>query len=396
MSKRAKSEGTIYYSEAKGKWIAQLPAGPDGRRPYRTAETQEEAADLLFQMRKARDEGRDLSRRAETISEVLDDFIDTLTAAGRRASTIDVYRTTGAHVTDAIGALRIEAVTLETVQRLANTLHRKHGITSVRKSLELLHRVYERLIPERVSRNPVDWKRLELPKHTPRETPPLEAEEIAIALAAADHVAGRGARVRLAPAWWLAALLGLRRGEIAGASWRDLNWDRAELHIKTQVAQTDDGTFQPGQPTKTPEGVRLLPIGPRLLARLREHWQVQQAERRTRGPAWREHGLIICQEDGTPYTDLSVLNYDMILLSQETGLHLHPHRFRHSFATLVADEGYSESVIAALLGHKRRGSVTTRYVHAKPKVLRAAVEAVEQRVFAGTAEAAEKEAGHGR
>jgi integrase len=52
-----------------------------------------------------------------------------------------------------------------------------------------------------------------------------------------------------------------------------------------------------------------------------------------------------------------------------------PHTFRHSFASLAADMGYSEPTIAALIGHAGR-SITSRYVHSADAVLLAAADAV--------------------
>lgn len=55
-----------------------------------------------------------------------------------------------------------------------------------------------------------------------------------------------------------------------------------------------------------------------------------------------------------------------------------PHVFRHSFASLAGDLGYSEPTIAALVGHKGY-SITSRYVHAADAVLLAAADAVANR-----------------
>jgi integrase len=64
-----------------------------------------------------------------------------------------------------------------------------------------------------------------------------------------------------------------------------------------------------------------------------------------------------------------------------------PHVFRHSFASIAADLGYSEPVIAALIGHKGQ-SMTSRYVHSADAALLAAADAVATRIV-GTME------GHG-
>jgi integrase len=55
-----------------------------------------------------------------------------------------------------------------------------------------------------------------------------------------------------------------------------------------------------------------------------------------------------------------------------------PHVLRHSFASLAGDLGYSEPVIALLVGHQGR-SITSRYVHAADAVLLAAADTVANR-----------------
>jgi integrase len=55
-----------------------------------------------------------------------------------------------------------------------------------------------------------------------------------------------------------------------------------------------------------------------------------------------------------------------------------PHTLRHSFASLAGDLTYSETTIAALVGHQGR-SITSRYVHAADAVLLAAADAVANR-----------------
>jgi integrase len=57
-----------------------------------------------------------------------------------------------------------------------------------------------------------------------------------------------------------------------------------------------------------------------------------------------------------------------------------PHVFRHSFASLASDMGYSEPTIAALIGHAGR-SITSRYVHSADAVLLAAADAVARRTL---------------
>lgn len=384
MGKRAKLEGSIYQDKA-GTWWAQLPAGPDGRRPRRKAATEKEALALLRQLHAERAAGRDLGRKAETVQELLDDWLETM-RPHVRATTLVHYSAGCAHITERIGKMRAQDVSTEIVQRVANDLAGAGlGPATVRASLSRLRAAYERLIPERFLSNPVNWRKLKLRKSVRPDRRPYDAAQLHRLIVGADDLEARGALVRWAPAVWLAGLLGFRRGEVMGLTWRDVDFERSELRVRQQRAQGSPELFSD---PKTPESTRTVPMGPRLRGRLREHWEAQQAERRHHGADWKEHGLVVCAEDGTP-PSIDTLRDQLIALATAHRLpHVYPHLLRHTVATLLDELGYSETVIGAVLGHTGGKSVTRRYTHARAEAMRRAVEAVESAVFGAAAEAA--------
>lgn len=381
--RRANSEGTV-YKDASGVWWAQLPPDAAGRRPRRKAASERDALVLLRQMHAERQSGRDLTRRSETVEELLADYLESV-RPNLRPATVVSYEGAIANITRRIGRARIDRVDVHVIQRLAAELCREHGVTAARHALGRLRAAFERVIPERVTRNPVDWRRLTLARHQTAERRPLEPRELARLLCAGDDQRELGAYARYGAAWWLLGLLGLRVGEVCGLAWRDLDWERGELHIRQQVIRAADGQITVAR-LKTPAAVRTLPLGPRLLDRLRQHWHEQQHERQFRGAAWKEHGHILAREDGRPATP-HTLSRPLRRAVEAAGLrHVHPHLLRHGAATMIADAGYSEAVIAAILGHTRGGSVTRQYTHARREAIRNAVLAVEAAVLGQAAE----------
>lgn len=377
--KRARSEGSIYESpQGSGQWWAQLPAGPDGRRPRRKAPSEKEAVKLLRQMHAEREAGRDLSRRAETVEQLLNDWLESV-APQVRPGTERYYRFGIRHITNRIGKLKAEDVTIETVQRLANDLT-KAGLTpaTIRATLSRLRSAYERLIPERFSHNPVRWSRLKLRKAKTTERRPITAVQLRNLITEADNPTQLGVRTRYAPAIWLAGLLGLRNGEVLGLTWRSVDFEAQVIHIRKQ--RTNHSKSLLSDP-KTEQSMRTLPMGPRLAARLKAHWEQIQAERRFRGTSWKEHGLVIVAEDGTP-PPIGVLRRLLDTLAERHGHpSVHPHLLRHGVASLLDELGYSESVIAAILGHSGTKTTTRRYTHTRAEVLRRAIEALEAAVL---------------
>ncbi|MCG8353702.1 MAG: site-specific integrase, partial [Chloroflexales bacterium] len=381
--RRPNQDGSVFeFPEKSGQWWAQLPAGADGRRPKRKAKSKTDAAKILREMQAERAKGRDLRRQSQTVADLLQHHLDTISPQ-LRGATIKAKRTKAAHITRHIGALAVDKVSVETIQKLANTLSETLSPQTVKPILALLRRAYKPLIPTRVLYNPVDWDLLTLA--TPRPTPyeALDDATIRCLLRAAEDSDARGGDHRFALAWRLALCLGLRRGELLTLHWADIDWDKAELRIRVTNSDHEDGGVVV-LPPKTPAGVRTLPIGPRLLERLRSHWELVQAERRFYGPRYIEHGRVLAQPDGTPYAQTD-LNNALNRLCRDADLpHCTPHLLRHSCATLLADLGYAEAVIAGLLGHERRGSVTIRYTHARKDTLRRAVAAIETHLFAAS------------
>jgi integrase len=313
-----------------------------------------------------------------TVQALLDDWLETM-RPHIRATTFAKYTEHCAHITRRIGKQPAQDVTTELVQRLATDLATAGiGPGGTRTVLTRLRAAYERLIPERFPANPVNWHKLKLRKSVRPERQPLDAAQVLRLLDASDDLAAQGGHVRWAIAVWLAALLGMRRGEIMGLTWPDVDLARAELHIRRQRAAGSPTLFSP---PKTDESRRSIPLGPRLCARLRAHWESQQAERRHRGPAWHEHGLVVCNADGTP-PSLNTLQDQLTSLAARLSLpHIHPHLLRHSIASLLDELGYSETIIGTILGHTAGASTTRRYTHARAVAVRRAIEAVEQAVF---------------
>jgi integrase len=378
--KRAKGEGTIYYSKARGKWVAQLPAGPDGRRHRRTASSEAEALKLLRQMHAELAAGRDLSRQAETVKELLDDWVETI-KPNIRPTTLKHYQAGCNHISGRIGKVKAQDVTTEMVQRVANDLTATGlGPATVRAALSRLRAAYERLIPERFSTNPVSWQKLRLRKSVRPDRRPLDAAQLRRLLLASADVEARGGDARWVAAVWLAGLLGMRRGEVMGLCWKDVDLDRAELHIRQQRVEGSPGLFSP---PKTAESRRSIPIGPQLLRLLQAAREIQQAERKYRGKAWKDLDLVVCREDGTPPV-IDLLYNQLASLSQKLHLQpVNPHLLRHTVASLIDELGYSETIIGAILGHTSGKSTTRRYTHARYETMRRAVEAVEQELFGG-------------
>jgi integrase len=147
------------------------------------------------------------------------------------------------------------------------------------------------------------------------------------------------------------ALLGLRlrRGEVLGLRWADLDWEAKTIKVTQQVQLVAKKVVI--STPRTEGSGRPLPLTAGMIARLERKREPQKAEREALGEAWKEHGLIFATELGTPTSPRNLnRTFDVARTRAKlTGVRLHD--LRHAFATLLGELGVAEGVIGALLGY---------------------------------------------
>ncbi len=376
MAKRPKKlwgDGSVFeYPEGSGVWWAQLKKGADNKRPKKRAGSEDEAYTLLAEMIEERKHGLKLGVKLPTIAELIDIWLETVMRRTIKPTTLHNYRQYARlYVSPHIGTTRVKDLTRAQVQAMVNTLA-DSGLApgTVRSAYQVLHAALDWAIEQKFVATNVSDK-IKLAKLSPGEHRALTPEEARRILTAGDPH-------RLSALYHVLLTLGLRKGEVLGLRWRDLDFDKAELKISQQY-QTIEGKTTATTP-KTKTSKRILPVPPLLLDRLRAHWRNQQEERKLLGVEWKEHGLIFPSEVGTPLgpRNLNRMYYDVRNAAGLPGVRIHD--LRHSCGTCLGDLGVPEMVIAALLGHSG-GSITWRYVHPTIQAMRNAVEKLERLLF---------------
>jgi integrase len=171
---------------------------------------------------------------------------------------------------------------------------------------------------------------------------------------------------RLSALFVLVAYCGLRRGEVLGLHWADVDLDQGVAFIRETAG---DGT------PKSDSGVRAVPLAAPVVPALRAWRKQQAADQLGYGPDWPETGLVFTREDGSavPAQWLSV-RFETLAYRAE----LPPVRFhdlRHGAASLCKAAHLDSKVISALLGHARSSFTDDVYVTLFPEVAKAAADA---------------------
>lgn len=162
-----------------------------------------------------------------------------------------------------------------------------------------------------------------------------------------DHVAAH----RLGGCFAL-TLLGLRREEVGGLRWSDLDLNAGALHIRR--ARVDVNGKDTVVPTKTDRSARELPLPPRELAMLKAMRTVHLRERLAVGRPLDDSELLLSREDGTwlPVRDYS---REFAVQRKAAGLKaITLGKLRHSNISRMRAAGVAADVVAAWHGHTER------------------------------------------
>lgn len=168
---------------------------------------------------------------------------------------------------------------------------------------------------------------------------------------------------RLAAAWMFAAMTGVRRGELAGLLWRDVDLDGARVAIRRALVSV---AFEV-QESETKSGkTRVIDLDAGTVRALREHRRRQLEERLKWGAAWQDHGLVFCREDGTA---IHPEQYTRMFKRHAKAAKLPPmrlHDLRHTHGTLLVASGVHPKVVQERLGHHSSAFTMDTYAHAMP------------------------------
>ncbi|MBG0855087.1 site-specific integrase [Streptomyces spinoverrucosus] len=232
-------------------------------------------------------------------------------------------------------------------------------IHSVLKSA-LEHAVREEEIPRNVARN----VRTGTPR--PRRFEPLTADEARQLLTAAQGH-------RLHALFELALHTGLRKGELLGLHWEDLDLDAGTAAIRRTLQRTSTGTLTT-LPTKTRASERRVALPTRCLHSLKLHQEQQQREREAAGTTWQHNGHVFATAQGRAIDPTNLTRTFTTLLRKAGCRRIRFHDLRHSTATLLLEQGVELVVIKELLGHAHIGVTATVYAHVRLRIQRDAID----------------------
>lgn len=180
---------------------------------------------------------------------------------------------------------------------------------------------------------------------------------------------------RIGHAWEL-ALYGLRRGEIAGLRWADVDLKAKTLAVANNRVSAGGSTVE--NDPKSHASRRELPLPARLVTVLRAAKKRQAAERLALGVHYGSGEYVVSNEIGEPYNPAVLSRYWADAVKAAGVRHIKLHGGRRTAATLMHLDGVPVAVIAAWIGHSDPTLTLRVYAHSQDDALKAAGRSLDR------------------
>ena len=168
-------------------------------------------------------------------------------------------------------------------------------------------------------------------------------------------------------AYVIAIFTGMRRGEVLGLRWSDVNLDKKTLQVVQTVYRTN-GMEPSIQTPKTSNSVRSISIPDNVIDELKAHKAKQNQLRLMFGSAYHDHGLVCPNPNGKPM-DPRLLYSHFKKCTIRAGLpEIRFHDLRHTHATIMLQLGEHPKVVSERLGHSNINITLNTYSHVLPNM----------------------------
>ena len=369
---------------SKGSWEVCLDVGRDpvtGKR-LRQFETvkgsKKDAQKRLHELLHTREQGTYIKPTKLTVAQFLEEWLQDYVRTNTAPRTAERYQEiVRVHLIPALGSLPVVALqphhiqkyyaqALETGRRdgkgglSAQTVHHHHRVLYEALKYGVKHGILIRNVAEAV----------DAPRPEHRELSILRSNEIRLILDATNGTPYYAIFFAL-------AYTGLRRSELLGLRWADIDLEKATLSVVQTLHQLRGGKYIFREP-KSKRSRRQIALSPKLAIMLWEHRFKQEQAWILLGKPLLPTDLVFSHPDGRPIRPDNVTRaFNTIVRSLGLkGVRLHD--LRHAHATILLEEGVHPKVVQERLGHSSVSTTLDIYSHVVPSLQQAAARKIDE------------------
>lgn len=358
-------ERNIAYDDQRKLYYVSMELGRDenGKRikQYRTFPTLAAARNGLRDFHAGLERERELERKLAPAQELdlahwLEYWMDSIVRPNRAETTVYAYqKIIDNHIDPALGTVPLKRLTPKMVQEYYTEIQRANGLSSntMRRHHDLLSSALRSAVRQDViPASPME--RVEPPRVRTTESYFYNNQELKLLYQKIE-----GNILELAVK--LAGSLGMRREEICGLKWENVDLQRHLVLIRE--ARTAYGATIVQKETKNRSSVRTLYLPDEVYLLLEQEQARQQQERCLQSPTYNPTDHVILDAKGVPYSP-NALSLAFTRFVKKNDLpRLTFHGLRHTFATIASCQGASLFDIGKALGHSTPATTGRIYTH---------------------------------
>lgn len=351
--RNSNGEGTIYRRK-DGRYegaVYVLAATGTKKRVRVYGATRAEVHTKLTEAKSKNDQGIPTPDKNWLLGDYLDRWLAEVIEPTRKPTTYDLYESNiRRYLKPGIGHISLVKLSVSTLQQYLNQqLANGKTVRKVQTLREVLSSALTRAMREELlSRNVARLVEVREVQSSEAESfePWTPKEARTFLTAAAGH--------KWFPAFLISTLYGLRRGEVLGLRWADIDFTKGVIRVRQQVFRAR-GKVQIG-PVKTKAGVRDLPLLP-VVGQVLQYWSRQHDHNL--------EGLVFTTSARGPIEPQNYTRAFLRICARHQIRRIRLHDERHGTATLLADLGVPDKDIQRIMGHSNISITQKIYMHGR-------------------------------
>jgi integrase len=393
MPRRARGEGSVYKRVKDGRWVATLPLGRDGmgkriRRVFygRTRQQalatrkafQRDLEEGLVSARAAR------ARRVYTVGTWLDYWLEARIAQDREPTTYAQYETAARlHIKPALGTIPLAELEADDVEAWLRTMQ-QDGVGARTRQVALTRlRTALNFALERRAQTGLRYNAAALVSMPANQRPKVAAPNLENARRLLQATHGH----RLEATVTVGLSLGLRRGEVIGLKWEDIDLEQRIVCVRRRVTRVGHRLLVREGTKMDAEAAETVAIPDLLVQALQTHRTRQLEERLKAGARWKgpeptiggkPAGFVFTSTVGTVLEPRNVYRWwETVRLA--AGLNDKTfHQLRHDCASLLLAQGVPMYAVSQILRHSSPAITARFYAHLTPELQREAAASMDR------------------
>ena len=368
----------IYKRKSDGRWCGQLTIGTDPKtgkqkRKYFYGDKRKDVAKQMSELKQKLFDGNYNEPSDMKVGAWL-----TRWNQGRKSKlafgTYRAYRIwIDNHINPEIGHIKLKDLTTRRVQKLLNDKLEDRGVegkgglavNSVKHIYGTINAGLEQAVKEGLVNKNVAAAAEPPKKQEEEKLHTWTKEEVKLFLnAAKDH--------RYYLVFYIALNTGMRKGEILGLKWEDIDFKAKRISVNRQVYRTDEGLTL--KRVKTKAGERVIPINDVMIQKLQKQKEQQETIAEMLNKEYNKYNLVNINSAGNPISPRNAYRLFKRLTKEIDVEQIRFHDLRHTFSTLFLQNGGNIKTLQQILGHASISTTMDTYSHVTDEMLNSATD----------------------